>query len=107
VYVYLIRYSLVIRNIDFQTPPGKGRFIRNYTVVPKYCGTTIFESGRILFPIIRTPQNVNIRIFIVTYVVVSYEETEVVASQFFSSTKPYDTVGVYFDFCCMVMDDGY
>jgi hypothetical protein len=69
----------------------KGRFIRNYTVVPKYCRTTIFESGRLFFCIIQTPQNVNIRIFIVTYVVVSYEETEVGASQLFSSMKPYDT----------------
>jgi signal recognition particle receptor subunit beta len=33
----------------------KGRFIRNYTVVPKYCRTTIFESGRLFFRIIRTP----------------------------------------------------
>jgi len=61
-------------------------------------------NGRILFRIIWTPQNVNIRIFIVTYVVVSYEETEVVASQFFSSTKPYDTVGVYF--CFLLYGDG-
>jgi hypothetical protein len=33
----------------------KGRIIRNYTVVPKYCRTTIFESGRLFFRIIRTP----------------------------------------------------